>query len=143
MLLVGAGTIISIRFSHLLSSTLFRYLTVFRDVQQSEGRPRIPTEWNGEKEKSKAQVNFSFSFSSSSPFLIQGHEDDIVCMAVTPCTPQLLATGSVDGDICIWNTSSELFVRRLDQRKRHANNTQAKVCRTMLSWGLMLFLLHD
>lgn len=57
-------------------------------------------------------------------------------MAVTACAPQLLATGSVDGDICIWNTSSELFVRRLDQRKRQPNNTQAKVCREMLFRGL-------
>ncbi len=48
-------------------------------------------------------------------------------MAVTSFSPQLLATGSVDGEICIWNTSSELFVRRLDQRKRHSNNTQTKV----------------
>ncbi len=53
-------------------------------------------------------------------------------MAVTTFSPQLLATGSADGEICLWNTSSELFVRRLDQRKRHANNTQAKVNRDFL-----------
>lgn len=106
-------------------------MTVFRDVQQSEGRPGIPTEWNGEKDESRAEVNSPIP-PSLSHFFIQGHEDDIVCMTVTACAPQLLATGSIDGDICIWNTSSELFVRRLDQRKRQPNNTQAKVCRAML-----------
>ena len=53
-------------------------------------------------------------------------------MAVTSFAPQLLASGSVDGDICIWNTSSELFVRRLDERKRRPNNSQAKVCRNRM-----------
>ncbi|CAF4652639.1 unnamed protein product, partial [Rotaria magnacalcarata] len=62
--------------------------TVFRDLQQVEGRPNLPTEWNGEKEKT------------------EGHDDDIVCMAVTAYFPQLLASGSTDGEICIWNTSS-------------------------------------
>jgi hypothetical protein len=33
-----------------------RYLTVFRDIQQSEGRPGIPTEWNGEKDRTRAEV---------------------------------------------------------------------------------------
>ncbi len=61
-------------------------------------------------------------------------------MAVTSFAPQILASGSVDGDICIWNTSSELFIRRLDQRKRHPNNTQAKVCRKCFR-SFMLFLL--
>jgi hypothetical protein len=37
----------------------FRYLTVFRDLQQSEGRPGVPTEWNGEKDKTKHEVNIS------------------------------------------------------------------------------------
>jgi hypothetical protein len=62
-------------------------------------------------------------------------------MAVTSFAPQLLASGSVDGDICIWNTSSELFIRRLDQRKRHPNNTQAKVCREIRFVALCFFLL--
>lgn len=48
-------------------------------------------------------------------------------MAVTAFFPQLLATGSTDGEICIWNTSSELFVRRLDERKRDPNFSQSKV----------------
>jgi hypothetical protein len=37
----------------------FRYLTVFRDLQQSEGGPSVPTEWNGEKDKTKPEVNTS------------------------------------------------------------------------------------
>lgn len=116
-------------------------MTVFRDVQQSEGRPGIPTEWNGEKDKAKAEVNSRInSFPFFNNLFIQGHEDDIVCMAVTACAPQLLATGSVDGDICIWNTSSELFVRRLDQRKRQPNNTQAKVCNENALSGLDAFV---
>ncbi|CAF0908493.1 unnamed protein product [Rotaria sordida] len=86
-----------------------KHLTVFRDLQQVEGRPSAPTEWKGEKDKT------------------EGHDDDIVCMAVTLFFPQLLASGSTDGEICIWNTSSELFVRRLDQRKRSPNDTQAKL----------------
>jgi WD40 repeat protein len=53
-------------------------------------------------------------------------------MAVTSFSPQLLASGSIDGEICIWNTSSEAFVRRLDQRKRRGNSTQTKVCRELL-----------
>jgi hypothetical protein len=61
-------------------------------------------------------------------------------MAVTSFAPQILASGSVDGDICIWNTSSELFIRRLDQRKRHPNNTQSKVCGKCCR-SFMLFLL--
>ena len=63
-------------------------------------------------------------------------------MAVTSFAPQLLASGSVDGDICVWNTSSELFVRRLDERKRHPNNTQAKVgCKLLTCLMLFLFAL--
>jgi WD40 repeat protein len=60
-------------------------------------------------------------------------------MAVTSFSPQLLATGSVDGEICIWNTSSELFVRRLDQRKRHSNNTQTKVSKDFIFLLLLLY----
>jgi WD40 repeat protein len=62
-------------------------------------------------------------------------------MAVTSFSPQLLASGSADGEICIWNTSSELFVRRLDQRKRNPNNTQAKVSQDSFCFCcFMLFL---
>jgi WD40 repeat protein len=50
-------------------------------------------------------------------------------MAVTTFSPQILASGSTDGEICIWNTSSELFVRRLAQRKRSPNYTQTQVGR--------------
>ena len=53
-------------------------------------------------------------------------------MAVTLNFPQLLASGSTDGEICLWNTSSELFIRRLNQRKRNLNNTQAKVRRKLI-----------
>ncbi|CAF0884842.1 unnamed protein product [Didymodactylos carnosus] len=81
------------------------HLTVFRDVDQIEHNRGQTSTWLGK----------------------EVHEDDIVCMALTNFTPQLLATGSADGDICLWNTSSELFIRRLDQRKRNPNNTQAKL----------------
>lgn len=64
-------------------------------------------------------------------------------MAVTSFAPQLLASGSIDGDICIWNTSSELFVRRLDERKRFPNNTQAKVSANVLLDAYKLFLVID
>lgn len=36
---------------------LTRHLTVFRDLQQIEGRASMPTEWNGEKEKDRPEVN--------------------------------------------------------------------------------------
>jgi len=36
---------------------IYRYFTVFRDLQQSEGKPGVPTEWNGEKDKAKREVN--------------------------------------------------------------------------------------
>ncbi|CAF0951963.1 unnamed protein product [Adineta steineri] len=88
-----------------------KYLTVFRDLQQMEGKPGVPTEWKGDKNEDKKE----------------GHDDDIVCMSVTTFSPQLLATGSSDGEICIWNTSSELFIRRLDQRKRPTNNSQTQL----------------
>jgi len=46
----------------------FRYLTVFRDLQQSEGRPGVPTEWNGEKDKTKHEVNISILSISNNSF---------------------------------------------------------------------------
>ncbi len=120
----------------------FRYLTVFRDLL--EGRPTAPTEWNGEKDRDKPEVNiFIISNQIINIQFSKGHEDDIVCMAVTSFSPQLLASGSTDGEICIWNTSSELFVRRLNQRKRNPNNTQAKVSKRFSCFCcFMLFLLH-
>ena len=33
-----------------------RYLTVFRDLQQVEGRPSAPTEWKGEKDKTEVNI---------------------------------------------------------------------------------------
>ncbi|CAF0779903.1 unnamed protein product [Adineta ricciae] len=88
-----------------------KHLTIFRDLQESEGKPALPTEWKGDKDEDARE----------------GHDEDIVCMTVTAFAPQLLATGSIDGDICIWNTSSELFVRRLDQRKRPVNHQHVQL----------------
>lgn len=64
-------------------------------------------------------------------------------MALTLFSPQLLATGSTDGDICIWNTSSELFIRRLDQRKRRTAGSQTKVNIFYVNYCLTNLVLHD
>lgn len=64
-------------------------------------------------------------------------------MAVTSFFPQLLASGSNDGEICIWNTSSELFVRRLNERKRNPNFSQTKVSKDFISILLLLLNAHS
>ncbi len=57
-------------FDHLFNRIYFRYLTVFRDLQQSEGRPNVPTEWNGEKDRNRTEVNISsLSISNNSNIL--------------------------------------------------------------------------
>ncbi|UJR35383.1 hypothetical protein I4U23_028140 [Adineta vaga] len=90
-----------------------KYLTIFRDLQEGDVKPALPTEWKGDKGEDEDTR--------------EGHNEDIVCMSVTAFAPQLLATGSIDGEICIWNTSSELFVRRLDQRKRVPNHNKTQL----------------
>ncbi|CAF3375574.1 unnamed protein product [Rotaria socialis] len=130
MLDAGRGTAVEITQIDALKRRIVavgwsKYLTVFRDLQQVEGRPNLPTEWNGEKEKT------------------EGHDDDIVCMAVTAYFPQLLASGSTDGEICIWNTSSELFVRRLDQRKRNPNFSQSKLQDNAADFAISMLKFFD
>nr|CAB3267710.1 WD repeat-containing protein 49-like [Phallusia mammillata] len=44
------------------------------------------------------------------------HQDDILSAAYLP--PSLLATGSYDGEIVIWNTNSEFVSKKLQQRSR-------------------------
>jgi hypothetical protein len=60
LLLDGASTIRKNNLDILSNKILFRYLTVFRDLQQIEGRAGVPTEWNGEKDKTKSEVNSFF-----------------------------------------------------------------------------------
>ena len=64
-------------------------------------------------------------------------------MAVTSFSPQLLASGSTDGEICIWNTSSESFIRRLDQRKRNPDNTQSEVITHLPMCFFLLPVVHQ
>ncbi|VDK33829.1 unnamed protein product [Taenia asiatica] len=42
------------------------------------------------------------------------HKDDV--MAGCPLPPHSLITGSYDGELIVWNTNSELFSRRMNQR---------------------------
>jgi hypothetical protein len=51
----GAGKLMQNSHIH-FDKVYFRYLTVFRDLQQIEGRASAPTEWNGEKDKTKSDV---------------------------------------------------------------------------------------
>ena len=113
----------------LVSALHCRQLAVFRDIHEAEGRPSLPTEWKEEKDRNKVSCRSPHSprWTSHLNCSMQGHEDDIICMAVTSFSPQLLASGSTDGEICVWNTSSESFIRRLDQRKRNSDSTQAEV----------------
>ncbi|CAF4488318.1 unnamed protein product, partial [Rotaria magnacalcarata] len=58
MLDAGRGTAVEITQIDALKRRIVavgwsKYLTVFRDLQQVEGRPNLPTEWNGEKEKTE------------------------------------------------------------------------------------------
>nr|XP_006816071.1 PREDICTED: WD repeat-containing protein 49-like [Saccoglossus kowalevskii] len=68
-----------------------RFLTVFRDTQFSQFHIE-PSEWKGGQE----------------------HQDDILASAFM--SPNVLCTGSYDGEIVIWNTNSEVASRHLRQR---------------------------
>ena len=46
------------------------------------------------------------------------HQEDILCAAIMKNPPVLLATGSFDGDIVIWNSVSEIPSKHLSARKR-------------------------
>ncbi len=48
----------------------------------------------------------------------EAHTEDILCCAVMTVAPLLLATGSFDGEIVIWNSSTEFANKHLVNRKR-------------------------
>ncbi len=48
----------------------------------------------------------------------EAHTEDILCCAAMSVAPLLLATGSFDGEIVIWNSSTEFANRHLVSRKR-------------------------
>ena len=46
------------------------------------------------------------------------HTEDILCLAAMKTAPLLLATGSFDGEIVIWNSSTEFANKHLTERKK-------------------------
>lgn len=48
----------------------------------------------------------------------ESHSEDILCCAAMRVAPLLLATGSFDGEIVIWNSSTEFANKHLTARKR-------------------------
>ncbi|TRY54106.1 hypothetical protein DNTS_031156, partial [Danionella cerebrum] len=50
-----------------------------------------------------------------------GHKDDILCIA--HCTPHLLATGSYDGEIIVWNVVSERIQCRFQTSQCHSSSS--------------------
>ena len=76
-----------------MSILFFRYITIFRNAAFRELHVQ-PSDWKGGQE----------------------HVEDILCVAYSG--PNILATGSYDGDIIIWNLGSEQVSKRLNQRSR-------------------------
>lgn len=70
-----------------------KYITVFRSAAMAQYHLQ-PVDWKGGQE----------------------HQDDILAAAYS--APSLLATGSYDGEIVIWNTTSEHSTRKLQARSR-------------------------
>ncbi|KAK3094556.1 hypothetical protein FSP39_003370 [Pinctada imbricata] len=70
-----------------------KYITIFRTTA-FKGFHVQPADWKGGQE----------------------HGEDVLCAAFT--SPNVLATGSYDGEIVIWNTNSEQASRHLSQRSR-------------------------
>jgi hypothetical protein len=52
------------------------------------------------------------------------HQEDIFCCAKMKASPLLLATGSFDGEIIIWNSSTEFANKHLTSRKRTINQKE-------------------
>ena len=73
----------------------YRGITVFRENEFKEQRVE-PSHWEGKEE----------------------HQEDIFCCAKMLASPLLLATGSFDGEIVIWNSSTEFANKHLTSRKR-------------------------
>ncbi|XP_076812547.1 cilia- and flagella-associated protein 337-like [Clavelina lepadiformis] len=70
-----------------------KLITIFRQTALTQYHVQ-PADWKGGKE----------------------HQDDILSSAY--CPPSMLATGSYDGEIIIWNTNSEGVSKKLQQRCR-------------------------
>lgn len=84
-----------------------KHVTVFRDTSFREFHV-LPSDWKGGQE----------------------HAEDVLCAAFMP--PNILATGSYDGEIVIWNTNSEHSSRHLTQRmkKRAKSRSSTFVTKT-------------
>lgn len=98
LLMAGRGSAIDIsQILVLRRSTLAigwdKYITVFRTGTPTQYHVE-PVDWKGGQE----------------------HQDDI--QAAAYCSPNILATGSYDGEIVIWNTQSENATRKLQARSR-------------------------
>lgn len=52
-------------------------------------------------------------FPNSEYLFTRGHNDDILC--VDFCPPNILATGGVDGQICIWNLETSQFKKSMKE----------------------------
>jgi hypothetical protein len=46
------------------------------------------------------------------------HQEDILCASIMKNPPMLLATGSFDGEIFIWNSVNESLLKRMNVRKK-------------------------
>ncbi|XP_060554544.1 WD repeat-containing protein 49-like, partial [Ruditapes philippinarum] len=77
-----------------------KYVTVFRDTSFREFHV-LPSDWKGGQE----------------------HAEDVLCAAFQP--PNILATGSYDGEIVIWNTNSEHSSRHLTQRMKKRTKSRS------------------
>ncbi|KAL4216663.1 WD repeat-containing protein 49 [Mactra antiquata] len=77
-----------------------KYVTVFRDTSLRQYHVH-PVDWKGGQE----------------------HAEDILCAAFV--APNILATGSYDGEIVIWNTNSEHSSRHLTQRMKKRSKSRS------------------
>ena len=72
-----------------------KFITVFRENDMKAYQVE-PSEWKGGQE----------------------HLDDIVVFATSKSNPNLLVTGSCDGEIIVWNANTETTLRKLSDRSR-------------------------
>ncbi|XP_053387026.1 WD repeat-containing protein 49-like isoform X3 [Mercenaria mercenaria] len=93
------GQVLSLKRS-VLAVGWAKYVTVFRDTSFREFHV-LPSDWKGGQE----------------------HTEDVLCAAFMP--PNILATGSYDGEIVIWNTNSEHSSRHLTQRMKKRTKSRS------------------
>ncbi|CAF0765559.1 unnamed protein product [Brachionus calyciflorus] len=88
------GQVLSLK-RRIISVGWKKSIAIFRDNTMKDEIVK-PSEWKGNEE----------------------HEEDILCADIMLHPPMILATGSFDGDIVLWNSVTEYSIKHLSARKR-------------------------